>query len=104
MPTTTIVTENAHPSTEMEQQPSTKPQADSKTTGPATAVLVNGTTPNVKPTKFRSKYKHVEAPHKVCRPSVLSHDSTEVPSFLGFRNLMVLTISECPLHASEPPR
>ena len=44
--------------------------------------------------KFRSKYKHVEALHKVSRPSVLSHDQPETPSFLGFRNLMVLTISE----------
>lgn len=48
--------------------------------------------------KFRSKYRHVEALHKVSRPSVLSHDSQQAPSFLGFRNLMVLTISEstCP--------
>lgn len=44
--------------------------------------------------KFRSKYKHVAALHKVSRPSILSHDSQDVPSFLGFRNLMVLTISE----------
>lgn len=56
---------------------------------------VNGNTDgqNSKP-KFRSKYKHVAALHKISRPSILSHDSQEVPSFLGFRNLMVLTISE----------
>ena len=54
------------------------------------------TTPAEKPKKpkFRSKYKHVEALHKVARTSVLSHDSEHVPSFLGFRNLMVLTISK----------
>lgn len=44
--------------------------------------------------RFRSKYRHVEALHKTSRPSVLSHDSEQAPSFLGFRNLMVLTISE----------
>lgn len=52
----------------------------------------NGSAGKVKSVKFRSKYKHIEALHKTARPSVLSHDSTEVPSFLGFRNLMVLTI------------
>jgi len=56
---------------------------------------MNGNAVTPKPGKFRSKYKHVEAPHNTSRPSVLSHDSKEVPSFLGFRNLMVLTISEC---------
>lgn len=55
---------------------------------------VNGSAVTPKSTKFRSKYKHVEAAHRTSRPSVLSHDSKEVPSFLGFRNLMVLTISE----------
>ncbi|KAK5078652.1 hypothetical protein LTR64_002933 [Lithohypha guttulata] len=58
-----------------------------------TNVQVNGTMDSQKKaSKFRSKYKHVEALHRAVRPSVLSHDSQEVPSFLGFRNLMVLTI------------
>ena len=42
--------------------------------------------------KIRSKYRHVAALHAVTRPSCLSHESPETPSFLGFRNLMVLTI------------
>lgn len=50
--------------------------------------------PVSKTPRFRSKYRHVEALHKTSRPSVLSHDSAQAPSFLGFRNLMVLTISE----------
>ena len=59
-----------------------------------TNVQVNGTMGSQKKaSKFRSKYKHIEALHRAVRPSVLSHDSQEVPSFLGFRNLMVLTIS-----------
>lgn len=69
--------------------------ADTNGSVKAPAASVNGSEDKLKPVKFRSKYKHVEAAHKIARPSVLSHDSTEVPSFLGFRNLMVLTISEC---------
>ena len=40
----------------------------------------------------RSKYKHVAAIHYMARPSVLSHDSPTAPSFLGFRNLMVIVL------------
>ena len=43
-------------------------------------------------TQIRSKYRHVAALHQDTRPSCLSHESKETPSFLGFRNLMVLTI------------
>lgn len=56
----------------------------------------SGSQSTSKPPKFRSKYRHVEALHKTSRPSVLSHDSEQAPSFLGFRNLMVLTISKSP--------
>lgn len=42
----------------------------------------------------KAKYRHVEALHSEPRPSCLSHDSTLAPSFLGFRNLMVLVLSE----------
>ncbi|KAA8632377.1 hypothetical protein SMACR_00123 [Sordaria macrospora] len=41
---------------------------------------------------IRSKYRHVEAVHSQSRPSCLSHDTTESPSFLGFRNLMVIVL------------
>lgn len=41
---------------------------------------------------FRKKYRHVEAIHSESRPSCLSHDTTETPSFLGFRNLMVIVL------------
>jgi len=53
--------------------------------------VANGTEEKPK-TKVRSKYRHVAAPHSRTRPSCLSHESKETPSFLGFRNLMVLTI------------
>jgi len=43
--------------------------------------------------KPRSKYRHVAALHSKTRPSYLSHESEISPSFIGFRNLMVLTIS-----------
>lgn len=42
-----------------------------------------------------SKYRHVVAVHSVTRPSCLSHDSNATPSFLGFRNLMVIVLGEC---------
>lgn len=41
---------------------------------------------------FQKKYRHVAAVHKVVQPSCLSHDSHVSPSFLGFRNLMVIVL------------
>ncbi len=41
---------------------------------------------------FRKKYRHVQAIHSQTRPSCLSHDATVNPSFLGFRNLMVIVL------------
>ena len=46
------------------------------------------------------KYRHVAAVHVTQRTSCLSHDSDEAPSFLGFRNLMVLVLSK-PSHHKE---
>ena len=45
-----------------------------------------------KPT--RSRYRHVAAAHSRPRTSCLSHDSEHAPSFLGFRNLMVIVLSK----------
>ena len=42
--------------------------------------------------KIRSKYRHVAALHSKAQPSCLSHEIKVSPSFVGFRNLMVLTI------------
>lgn len=39
------------------------------------------------------KYRHVAAVHSRPRTSCLSHDSDAAPSFLGFRNLMVIVLS-----------
>lgn len=49
---------------------------------------------------FRKKYRHVVAVHSESRPSCLSHDTTESPSFLGFRNLMVIVL--CKIHVYTP--
>lgn len=46
------------------------------------------------------KYRHVAAIHKRSQTSCLSHDSETVPSFLGFRNLLVLVVSEYSLSRS----
>jgi hypothetical protein len=45
-------------------------------------------------TRLKKKYRHVAALHARSQPSCLSHESETVPSFLGFRNLMVLVLSE----------
>lgn len=38
------------------------------------------------------KYRHTAALHAASRPSTLSHDATETPSFLGFRNLGLIVL------------
>lgn len=46
-----------------------------------------------KPRVYLRKYRHLAAIHSQTRPSTLSHDSTATPSFLGFRNLMIIVLS-----------
>ncbi|KKA31024.1 hypothetical protein TD95_004110 [Thielaviopsis punctulata] len=41
---------------------------------------------------FKRKYRHVAAVHHKVQPTVLSHDALVAPSFLGFRNLMVIVL------------
>ena len=48
--------------------------------------------PTIPPFKYARPYRHVAAIHHSVRTSVLSHDSTKTPSFLGFRNLLVLVV------------
>ena len=45
-------------------------------------------------TSPKKKYRHVAALHSKTQSSCLSHESEVAPSFLGFRNLMVLVLSE----------
>jgi diacylglycerol O-acyltransferase-1 len=57
--------------------------------------------PDVAPPQTSSKndggggdiYKHIYAIHSQPRTSTLSHDSIDSPSFIGFRNLMVIVLS-----------
>lgn len=42
----------------------------------------------------RSKYRHIAAYHSQLRHSSLSRDTDVTPSFLGFRNLMVLVLGK----------
>ncbi|KAH9219870.1 MBOAT, membrane-bound O-acyltransferase family-domain-containing protein [Leptodontidium sp. 2 PMI_412] len=44
------------------------------------------------PLRLKKKYRHVAAVHSNPRTSCLSHDSESTPSFLGFRNLMVIVL------------
>ncbi|KAJ4983212.1 MBOAT family protein [Stagonosporopsis vannaccii] len=55
----------------------------------------NDSKPRSKDSKSRtkdSKYRHVFATHAEARTTCLSHESTDTPSFVGFRNLMVLVL------------
>ncbi|OWP01140.1 hypothetical protein B2J93_6590 [Marssonina coronariae] len=44
------------------------------------------------PIRMKRKYRHVAAAHSNPRTSCLSHESEASPSFLGFRNLMVIVL------------
>ncbi|CAJ2506126.1 Uu.00g002560.m01.CDS01 [Anthostomella pinea] len=62
--------------------------ATSKESGP-------GSTPGEKGEKqplVIRKYRHVAAVHSQARPSTLSHETQASPSFVGFRNLMVIVL------------
>jgi diacylglycerol O-acyltransferase-1 len=59
-----------------------------KTVSPSQDV---SSTPSEK--KRTSKYRHVAAYHSALRTSPLSTDSPVNPSFIGFRNLMVIVLS-----------
>ncbi|KAL2693761.1 hypothetical protein Neosp_000324 [[Neocosmospora] mangrovei] len=52
----------------------------------------NGGATTGSPKKAGQKYRHVVAVHSKTRPSCLSYDSDATPSFLGFRNLMVIVL------------
>ncbi|KAI1078359.1 MBOAT, membrane-bound O-acyltransferase family-domain-containing protein [Whalleya microplaca] len=52
----------------------------------------NGSVNIEKKTFAIKKYRHVTAIHSQSRPSTLSHDAGTTPSFLGFRNLMVIVL------------
>lgn len=60
----------------------------------AARALTDGAT-NGAPVLIR-RYRHVAAIHSKSRASTLSHDAAETPSFLGFRNLMVITLGMLP--------
>lgn len=46
-------------------------------------------------------YRHVAAVHRTSQPSWFSNDAPSRPSFIGFRNLMAISLSaHCP---SMPP-
>ncbi|KAF2106935.1 MBOAT, membrane-bound O-acyltransferase family-domain-containing protein [Lophiotrema nucula] len=56
--------------------------------GTATEPVVNSTTQRIRETKYR----HVFATHSQQRTSCLSADAEKTPSFVGFRNLMILVL------------
>ncbi|USP77461.1 hypothetical protein yc1106_04735 [Curvularia clavata] len=60
----------------------------------ATAPTTNGSTTTTNTTRLArdTKYRHVFATHSLTRTSCLSHDADKSPSFVGFRNLMILVL------------
>ncbi|TGJ87692.1 hypothetical protein E0Z10_g1051 [Xylaria hypoxylon] len=61
------------------------------TTQPVTGNTASKPNENEQKT-FLRKYRHVAAVHYKARPSTLSHDTQASPSFVGFRNLMVIVL------------
>ncbi|KAH9898938.1 MBOAT, membrane-bound O-acyltransferase family-domain-containing protein [Xylariomycetidae sp. FL2044] len=59
--------------------------------GEQKTVIVQNGSGERKPLLIR-QYRHVAAVHSKTRPSTLSHDAPALPSFLGFRNLMVIVL------------
>jgi diacylglycerol O-acyltransferase-1 len=57
--------------------------------GKTTEQKANSTTKRIRDTKYR----HVFATHSSSRTSCLSQGSEATPSFVGFRNLMILVLS-----------
>ena len=57
-----------------------------------TDAAATNTTPDRRRKSPPRKYRHVAAVHSQARPSCLSHDAQTSPSFVGFRNLMVIVL------------
>ena len=65
---------------------------------------LNGQAISPTQSRFPSQYRHIAVVHARQRTSCLSHDSTSTPSFLGFRNLMVIVLSRLQLQLGQLPR
>ncbi|KAI8634722.1 diacylglycerol O-acyltransferase [Xylariaceae sp. FL1651] len=65
---------------------------DETTTSTETSHATSKPNENGHKTFILRKYRHVAAIHSEARPSTLSHESQASPSFLGFRNLMVIVL------------
>lgn len=49
-------------------------------------------------------YRHVAAVHRTSQPSWFSNDAPVRPSFIGFRNLMAISLSASANTPRQPPR
>jgi diacylglycerol O-acyltransferase-1 len=75
------------------RRPTSQPSARHVPNGNSSSINGNEGTKELRKS-LQKKYRHVAAVHSKTRPSCLSHDATETPSFLGFRNLMVIVLGE----------
>lgn len=77
-------------SSALDMQQASSPLYRGKATSESKA---NGTTNGTTKRARDTKYRHVFATHSSSRTSCLSQDADKVPSFVGFRNLMILVLS-----------
>jgi diacylglycerol O-acyltransferase-1 len=75
------------------QQASSPLYRGKATSEPKANGTTNGTTNDTTKRARDTKYRHVFATHSSSRTSCLSQDADKVPSFVGFRNLMILVLS-----------
>lgn len=87
---TALSNTNQMPTREPASSPEKEPSPEEKLSPPTTSESEKtSSTPN---SQGRSKYRHVAAYHSTVRASSLSPDSETTPSFVGFRNLMVIVL------------
>ncbi|KAM7189276.1 MBOAT, membrane-bound O-acyltransferase family domain containing protein [Rhypophila sp. PSN 637] len=91
--TATSLDPNSHPASNgVNRRSNTSEKRRDETAPQNQEKSVNGDVDDQLRKVIRNKYRHVVAVHSESRPSCLSHDTTESPSFLGFRNLMVIVL------------
>lgn len=70
------------------------PETENHSDTNGTSNRASNGTKEIKKAIVHNKYRHTAAVHSKSRPSTLSHDATETPSFLGFRNLGLIVLGE----------
>lgn len=78
----------------LDSPPASRDANGSATTG--AGVGTDSEQERAKKRMLKKKYRHTFAIHSQSRTSCLSYEGNESPHFWGFKNLMMLVLSECP--------